>query len=221
MLSITEWANTWGKTVGVYGYQSKDFSPGHHDDLDAFRHAFCHAVLVSLINLNKPYLEIPYLSSINLDNIKIAERVSDIIGHAMESILFGHSAKPCPKAMDIYNNEIGKNLGLTQAEGKRILSQEGNIIVTAAHRVAKAVKSGKTINSLDDPRMPKDCQLPAKLPTAEYLWRTASDEKVRYDHAVREGRRFTLQNPPEGGPPGAAFNCRCHAEPVITREPIK
>ena len=47
-----------------------------------------------------------------------------------------------------------------------------------------------------------------------YIWRTAGDDKVRPSHAEREGQVFSWDNPPDGGHPGEAPNCRCTAEDV-------
>lgn len=49
-----------------------------------------------------------------------------------------------------------------------------------------------------------------------YIWRTANDERVRDEHAAREGERFAWDDPPEGGNPGEDFQCRCVAEPDLT-----
>jgi len=48
----------------------------------------------------------------------------------------------------------------------------------------------------------------------QYIWRTAGDGKVRSSHAERDGKTFSWDNPPDGGHPGVARNCRCEAEPV-------
>ncbi|PHS78941.1 MAG: hypothetical protein COB59_04605 [Rhodospirillaceae bacterium] len=48
----------------------------------------------------------------------------------------------------------------------------------------------------------------------EYIWRTEGDSKVRSSHAERNGKTFSWDNPPEGGHPGEAENCRCTAEAV-------
>lgn len=50
-------------------------------------------------------------------------------------------------------------------------------------------------------------------PTAYYTWRTARDERVRSAHAANEGSIFAWTDPPAGGNPGDAHNCRCWAEP--------
>lgn len=49
-----------------------------------------------------------------------------------------------------------------------------------------------------------------------YIWRTALDERTRDEHADREGKYFTWNNPPEGGHPGESWQCRCVAEPAIS-----
>lgn len=53
---------------------------------------------------------------------------------------------------------------------------------------------------------------------AEYEWSTSLDERVRPDHAAREGRTFRWDRPPADGHPGVPINCRCTAIPVIRPE---
>ncbi len=48
-----------------------------------------------------------------------------------------------------------------------------------------------------------------------YIWRTVNDQRVRPEHADREGQRYRWDDPPEDGAPGSAVNCRCFAEPVL------
>ncbi|MCW8915521.1 MAG: phage minor head protein [Magnetovibrio sp.] len=45
-----------------------------------------------------------------------------------------------------------------------------------------------------------------------YIWHTQGDGKVRESHAERDGKKFSWDNPPEGGHPGEDYNCRCWAE---------
>ncbi|MDQ0315500.1 minor capsid protein [Amorphus orientalis] len=52
-----------------------------------------------------------------------------------------------------------------------------------------------------------------------YVWRSRDDALVRPGHAVRDDRVFFWDEPPEGGHPGEAYNCRCVAEPVLADEP--
>jgi len=46
-----------------------------------------------------------------------------------------------------------------------------------------------------------------------YIWRTKGDEKVREEHALREGKVYNRNLPPECGNSGEDYNCRCWAEP--------
>jgi hypothetical protein len=56
---------------------------------------------------------------------------------------------------------------------------------------------------------------------APFVWRTADDDKVRHEHALRSGRVFTFDNPPDGELPGEDYNCRCWAEPLNpSRHPL-
>lgn len=48
-----------------------------------------------------------------------------------------------------------------------------------------------------------------------YKWRTAGDERVRPEHAAREGKIFKWTDPPPDGHPGQPILCRCTAEPVL------
>ena len=50
-----------------------------------------------------------------------------------------------------------------------------------------------------------------------YYWRSSEDERVRAEHADREGKYFRWDSPPEDGHPGQPIQCRCDAEPAIDR----
>lgn len=47
-----------------------------------------------------------------------------------------------------------------------------------------------------------------------YIWRSQDDAKVRDRHAEYDDQVFRWDEPPAGGHPGQAHNCRCHAEPI-------
>lgn len=49
----------------------------------------------------------------------------------------------------------------------------------------------------------------------KYVWRTRLDERVRPEHAEREGEIFSWSRPPSGGHPGEEINCRCWAEVYV------
>lgn len=48
-----------------------------------------------------------------------------------------------------------------------------------------------------------------------YVWITQGDDLVRAEHAERDGGIFDMDNPPDGGNPGEAYNCRCMAVSVF------
>ena len=50
---------------------------------------------------------------------------------------------------------------------------------------------------------------------SHYIWRSSDDDKVRASHAAHDDRLFSWDDPPEGGHPGQAWGCRCHAEPFV------
>ncbi|MGX1306351.1 SPP1 gp7 family putative phage head morphogenesis protein [Amorphus suaedae] len=51
-----------------------------------------------------------------------------------------------------------------------------------------------------------------------YVWRSRDDRLVRPLHAAHDDQVFFWDEPPEGGHPGEAPNCRCIAEPVLVDE---
>lgn len=48
-----------------------------------------------------------------------------------------------------------------------------------------------------------------------YIWRTMNDNRVRDEHELLAGQRFTWSKPPPEGHPGEAVLCRCYAEPDL------
>lgn len=56
--------------------------------------------------------------------------------------------------------------------------------------------------------------------STHFVWRTSRDSDVRPSHKRLEGKSFRWDEPPECDPgvralPGASYNCRCYAEPII------
>ena len=49
----------------------------------------------------------------------------------------------------------------------------------------------------------------------KYIWRTAGDERVRPEHAARDGKIYSYDNPPIDGHPGIAIRCRCTQSPIF------
>lgn len=54
------------------------------------------------------------------------------------------------------------------------------------------------------------------LGVEEYIWRTSGDERVRHNHATKNGKIFRWDDPPKDtGHPGQDIQCRCVAQPII------
>jgi SPP1 gp7 family putative phage head morphogenesis protein len=79
-----------------------------------------------------------------------------------------------------------------------------------ARRIARD-QIGKLNGELNEERQ-------AAMGVTGYTWRTANDDRVRDEHAEREGQHFDWNDAPEDGHPGEAIQCRCYAEPDF--EPI-
>lgn len=48
-----------------------------------------------------------------------------------------------------------------------------------------------------------------------YRWSSSKDERVRPEHAARDGKVFRWDDPPPGGHPGTEVLCRCVAVPIF------
>lgn len=55
-----------------------------------------------------------------------------------------------------------------------------------------------------------------KMGVTEFIWRSQDDARVRPQHQGFDDQIFAWKTPPEDGPPGEAYGCRCSAEPVFT-----
>ena len=54
-----------------------------------------------------------------------------------------------------------------------------------------------------------------EIGSTEYAWRTRLDDRVRPEHAAREGATFPWTDPPSDGHPGEPWGCRCNAEVIV------
>lgn len=53
------------------------------------------------------------------------------------------------------------------------------------------------------------------LGVARFIWRTASDSRVRPEHVARNGKEYEYAHPPDGELPGTPIRCRCYGEPIF------
>lgn len=111
-----------------------------------------------------------------------------------------------------------------------------------AEEVRKDFKRGRTVEQIaariertyldTNPRGPQIAQLIARdqvnklmgaqqeirqrdLGIKRYVWHHRGDSRVRASHRERGGKVFRWDRPPDGGHPGQAIMCRCHATPYV------
>ena len=53
-----------------------------------------------------------------------------------------------------------------------------------------------------------------------YIWQTMMDNRVRPEHAERQGKRYYWNDPPSGGHPGWSYRCRCTAIPCYDTDDV-
>lgn len=117
------------------------------------------------------------------------------------SLLSEHLAK----LGDELINAVAAGVGIVvlrnmTAERSAITSRRGDLI--AQDQTQKGVGAQQQIRA-------------SRAGAGSYQWRTQGDDRVRPEHAAREGQTFRWSDPPSDGHPGEPVNCRCWAVPVI------
>ncbi|MDP4796224.1 MAG: phage minor head protein [Rhodospirillales bacterium] len=110
--------------------------------------------------------------------------------------------------------------GMTSYPDAQLFVAVGDLQADKGMRRTGEIRPGddteKAIRMALDATSPNVLDNPAK--SGKYIWRTRGDGKVRSKHAERDGKVFDWDNPPEGGHPGEAPNCRCWAEDVTDKK---
>lgn len=96
---------------------------------------------------------------------------------------------------------------LTKDIAKQIKHQMG-VSKNRANLIARD-QTGKLLGAMNETRQ-------KEAGVNQYIWRTSNDDRVRDEHAAREGEVFSWDSPPEDGHPGQPINCRCTAEPILS-----
>lgn len=92
------------------------------------------------------------------------------------------------------------------------IKQINNTVYKAVEVTLAYIKALKTDRNQNPNRSDKG-EAPDNHTTLQYIWHTASDNKVRDRHAANDGKIFSWNNPSNGVHPGEDYNCRCWAEP--------
>jgi SPP1 gp7 family putative phage head morphogenesis protein len=129
--------------------------------------------------------------------------------------------------------ELITSLPLDAAERVHRLTREGIVQGTRANEIAKEImRSGEV--SASRARLIARTEVSRTsteltraraehVGSTHFIWRTAGDSDVRPSHRRLNGKTFAWGDPPECDPghhalPGAIWNCRCYAEPVIDED---
>jgi SPP1 gp7 family putative phage head morphogenesis protein len=109
--------------------------------------------------------------------------------------------------------ELRVTAGLRDGSRAEEIAQDLQDRYGVAENRAKLIANdqiGKFYGNLNEARQ-------TQLGVDSYVWRTVHDNRVRSEHADRDGKTFQWNEPPEDGHPGEAINCRCYADPNLDK----
>lgn len=122
-----------------------------------------------------------------------AERIPEMRRRVQENVFKGARS---PQLAKILESEFG----MSKRKANFVADQEAGLL-TAKYRQTRYESIG----------------------VREYIWSTSHDNRVRPDHAMLDGKRFSFSSPPvcnratgKRCNPGEDFRCRCVARPVVT-----
>lgn len=109
------------------------------------------------------------------------------------------------------------------SNGKRAASLADEIMRTGAVTRSRANTIARTETSRTATELTRARAL--SVGSTHFVWRTVGDSDVRDDHKKLDGKVFAWDDPPVSDSrtgarslPGAIYNCRCYARPVIADE---
>lgn len=105
--------------------------------------------------------------------------------------------------------DLGDDLAARAANAPTLIAFEEAVDVVL--RRAKLIGETETHQAVGASQRARLAELGA---TAQAVWRTQLDDRVRPEHAEREGKVFDLDEGIDGELPGDPPNCRCWAEPI-------
>ena len=124
---------------------------------------------------------------------------------------------------------VQENVSLISGISDRIVDEVASSVTRAVRRGSDPADLAKELNKkfgFEENRAKRIAQDQVKTLYAQinvvrqkelglnaFIWRTMQDERVRPEHAEREGKRYTYDDPPDGELPGEPINCRCYPEP--------
>ena len=149
-----------------HGFEASQGTWGWDDETDAFRHAYMQADLTVKANAGLSH---------------VAGTLHEVQGDFM------NNQNPKEKNMDLWNNEVGRNIGKEinkeYSLSKRIeLIKNGQIDDIISNKVAQRMRNGDLITHPDDPRK-------YKTPTQKF-----NDEIREKWRSLQQNRNARIQN---------------------------
>lgn len=142
-----------------------------------------------------------YLPVFIRENVKLIKSIPEVMLDQVEGII-----------------NRGAREGLRQEEIASQLEERFGVAESKAEGIARD-QVGSLNGMLTEIRQ-------TNIGATKYTWRNSQDERVRGNpdglypkadpsHWEREGLVYSWDDPPEGGHPGLAINCRCSAEMIV------
>jgi len=132
----------------------------------------------------------PHLSEFVRENARLIKSIPEGLLNDIEGIVSRGVRRGRPAS--VMAAEITKRFGVSESRAKLIARDQ----------------TSKLNGELTQLRQ-------TSLGIRRYVWLTARDDRVREEHAERDGEIFSWDNPPPDGHPGEPINCRCVAQPVL------
>lgn len=152
----------------------------------------------------------------DIRNAPVGERMRELLGLQVSLI----QSIPTEAAQRVH--ELATKARIEGTRAKEIaeeIARTGEVTASRAMLIARTEVS-RAATTLVQARA-------EAIASTHFIWRTSLDGSVREDHRKLEGKTFAWDDPPvadsrtgEHALPGAIYNCRCYAEPVIS-DPYK
>lgn len=146
--------------------------------------------------------------------VLVARRGVEAPPDRREALIWARENKRLARSIgDQHVEKLGRKLELAIAAGVGIVALRALVTEQAQQTARRAtiIAEDQTQKGVGAQQM----QRSVAAGVTQYIWRTQLDDRVREEHAEREGQRFSWDAPPFDGHPGDPPNCRCVAEPVI------
>ena len=198
--------------------------------------SYASALQMSLAQLNSLYADIGrealtvsnsfVMGSNTVNKRKFYKALESAVGVDLKSVISGENLE------DILVAKTQENVALIRSMPDEFLKKIETIVYEGTTQGSKPTsmiqqirKAGKTTESraklIARDQSSKinsalNQQRQQNLGVEEYIWKTADDDRVRPDHASKNGKTFRWDKPPKDtGHPGEDIQCRCIAQAII------